>query len=503
MPPGDVIWTPWPATIRGYPDRGTAHSWTSIFEYCRDQLGVHCRVHGRKWKKSSFGAELTLKGTSVKEAFDYVWKESVEAGISLQGVPLPKVQLMVDTPREAEDEAGHEEHEERLQQPAAPEPEDVPISTGAASSSQPPGARVTFYVDLEESDVEDDANNWEELSDQEPCEGSGPAAYHEDLAGAISLAEESEATSQSVAAAALPSGPGAAGCAAAFQEPQRRAIPAWTEPVAPWLTEEDSLTQEAIKAANGLSQRQQDEVAMALRGKGPLGMETATPPEGFHLVLCTTHLKRSHQLIQALPINLVCLQRHLRLVSWVIVSFPDEDGHHDKICEFIKTHCKKAIEMGLLVFRTAIMTHWHASIAKNTAHRAAQQLKWRPNTKLALCNLDGDNLPGQQFVFLVMLEMAKFVETPVVLHCSAGDGKDQGGTCGRIVCWSTDFERVGGYDESLGPVGYQDIDLILRINDLQRKACGHRVKINRISGSDRVGEAIPNAATKRYAKGER
>jgi len=67
----DVIFTRWPCTIQGYPARGEPHSWNKIFEWCHNELGVHCRLHGRSG--GSLPAELTLRGAYAAEAFKFIW----------------------------------------------------------------------------------------------------------------------------------------------------------------------------------------------------------------------------------------------------------------------------------------------------------------------------------------------------------------------------------------------------------------------------------------------
>ena len=81
----NVLVTLWPCTIKGYPNRGEAHSWSSIFEFCRDELAVHVRLHARD--RGQLQAELTLRGENVAAAMKYVWKETRKAGINLHGVP--------------------------------------------------------------------------------------------------------------------------------------------------------------------------------------------------------------------------------------------------------------------------------------------------------------------------------------------------------------------------------------------------------------------------------
>lgn len=90
----------------------------------------------------------------------------------------------------------------------------------------------------------------------------------------------------------------------------------------------------------------------------------------------------------------------------------------------------------------------HFSKFKNAVHRDG---KGR-----ILVNLDGDNVVGPRFCEWLL---STFVEN-VVAHPWTGEWKD--GTCGRIAISRGAFRALGGYDESLSQVGFQDQDLILR-----------------------------------------
>ena len=93
--------------------------------------------------------------------------------------------------------------------------------------------------------------------------------------------------------------------------------------------------------------------------------------------------------------------------------------------------------------------------------------------------LDADNLIGPEYCKWCL----KTVTDGSWLW--AWDGDYRSGTCGRIASTRADFERLGGYDENFGPIGYQDLDLIARA-----KASGMHVHDVRRVGI--VGTAIVN-----------
>ena len=88
VPANMVIICKWPVLISDYPGKQELHSWSSIFDFCRDELAVHCKLHGRKRKGSALPGELALKGSNVNEGFKHVWAESKKAGINLSKVPM-------------------------------------------------------------------------------------------------------------------------------------------------------------------------------------------------------------------------------------------------------------------------------------------------------------------------------------------------------------------------------------------------------------------------------
>ena len=82
--------------VRGYPKKGDPRSRSSIFEWCRDQLAVHCRLHGRNARHVSLPAELTIRGCYAAEAFKHVYAETREAGINLSKVPMARLLASIE-----------------------------------------------------------------------------------------------------------------------------------------------------------------------------------------------------------------------------------------------------------------------------------------------------------------------------------------------------------------------------------------------------------------------
>ena len=79
-----------------------------------------------------------------------------------------------------------------------------------------------------------------------------------------------------------------------------------------------------------------------------------------------------------------------------------------------------------------------------------------------LVNLDCDNFTGERGASHVINHFIRNADD-IVLH----QARDLfNGSFGRISVRRTDFLAIGGYDESLLPMGYEDVDLIERLKAL-------------------------------------
>ncbi len=166
------------------------------------------------------------------------------------------------------------------------------------------------------------------------------------------------------------------------------------------------------------------------------------------LSFCQTCLGRLWQIQQTLPIN---LKHNLPLqdrVEFLVVDFGTPG-----LYEWITQHFTWALKIGYLRYlRTDKLSKWHASIAKNTSHYYARGE--------ILTNLDCDNYTGKLGGLHVIKLFEKYGKQ-TILHQWSGIHKD--GTYGRISCHRDAFLKLGGYDESFLPMGYQDHDLIMRL----------------------------------------
>jgi glycosyltransferase involved in cell wall biosynthesis len=206
------------------------------------------------------------------------------------------------------------------------------------------------------------------------------------------------------------------------------------------------------------------------------------------LSFCITCKNRIHQIRQTLPENLLANSHDQGEVEFILVDFGSSDGLQD----WLLGTFGQALDSGYLkYYYTESMTAFHCSIAKNLAHKLA--------SGQILTNLDADNFTGPRGGDYVYQSMANY-HFKAVFHQWSGVWHD--GTCGRISCRAEDFWKVGGYDESFEPAGYQDLDLLARLE----LGCGltkistpnlltrihHRLVQGRRSNR-RFARAIPNS----------
>ena len=166
------------------------------------------------------------------------------------------------------------------------------------------------------------------------------------------------------------------------------------------------------------------------------------------LSFCITCMNRLHQIKETLPQNLKDNDLFRGQVEFVVVDFSTQG-----LQEWIKSEFREELSSGYLkYYYTEELPHWHASIAKNTAHLLAQND--------ILVNLDCDNYTGYKGGWFVICQFLRYGMN-IVLHQGSGISFD--GSYGRISLWRNNFIAVGGYNESFEPSGYQDVDLMYRL----------------------------------------
>lgn len=168
------------------------------------------------------------------------------------------------------------------------------------------------------------------------------------------------------------------------------------------------------------------------------------------LSFCITCKNRLHQICQILRKSLDDNRGGQDVIEFVLVDFGSTDGLH----EWLGDNFIEDIENGYLkCYYTDELPYWHASVAKNTAHALA--------THEIVVNLDCDNFTGIRGGKFVIDNILKYGRKSCFLHQFSNQVGD--GSFGRIAVAKKTFFEMGGYDESLGPYGCEDVNLLQRL----------------------------------------
>lgn len=171
------------------------------------------------------------------------------------------------------------------------------------------------------------------------------------------------------------------------------------------------------------------------------------------LSFCITCKNRFYQIRNTLQKNLDDNRMFDFLVEFILVDFGSTDG----LREWIAENFKPDLSTGYLkYYYTDKLEYWHASIAKNTAHFLSQND--------IVVNLDCDNYTGHNGGKYVIQNFLAYKWQDIIFH--QRDEDLHNGAYGRIGVLRKHFDSIGGYDESLGPMGHQDTDLIARLSML-------------------------------------
>jgi hypothetical protein len=165
------------------------------------------------------------------------------------------------------------------------------------------------------------------------------------------------------------------------------------------------------------------------------------------IAFCTACTNRRWQLEETLGPNLKTLRSTGHFLA--LCDFNSQD----EVAGLVRGHRDRLQDGTLLYFRTEEPSSFHASVAKNTAHRLG--LRRAPDV---LFNLDADNFVTAETIALV--ERTFSSDPGALLHHWSRDWRD--GTFGRIAIGAAGWTMVGGYDESLLEMAWQDVDLLFR-----------------------------------------
>ncbi len=163
------------------------------------------------------------------------------------------------------------------------------------------------------------------------------------------------------------------------------------------------------------------------------------------LSFCITNMNRTYQLKQTLKKNLEDNKLIKDKIEFIVVDFNSNDGCKEYILENFEEELKSDY---LKFYWTDELISWHSSIAKNTVHSLANGNY--------VTNLDCDNFVGELGAEFLL----DIIDEDKIIHQSKK--KFGSGTMGRITLSKENFLKLGGYDETMFPMAYQDSDLIIR-----------------------------------------
>ena len=185
-----------------------------------------------------------------------------------------------------------------------------------------------------------------------------------------------------------------------------------------------------------------------------------------HVYLCCSCLGRWEQIQATLPVNLLLLAPYFHRVTVVVATFGEDTKFQQWALEnlgwaasqrflALATGGSYSTQRGASVMQllgaAEPLQHWHASKAKNAAHRVAAELvpPETPLSKVLFVNLDCDNVVGPNW--LPQLAAAAATSRR---RWSGGPSPairgSWGPLTGRIAVFAPQFLALGGYDQERG-----------------------------------------------------
>jgi hypothetical protein len=188
--------------------------------------------------------------------------------------------------------------------------------------------------------------------------------------------------------------------------------------------------------------------------------------KNIKLSYCTTCCDRLWQLALSLPDNLKKLNEN---EEFILVNY----GSTDNLTRYIQSSylCNKLIEENRFKYIDVLdVNKYHCPKAKNIAHRFA--------TGNFLINLDADN--SNHLINKTILNTVG--KNKALIHLWSHVTPD--GTYGKICIPKNIFYKLGGYDESLLPIAYQDNDIIERAKAMNIEIIRKPILVNAIPNTD-------------------
>ena len=158
-------------------------------------------------------------------------------------------------------------------------------------------------------------------------------------------------------------------------------------------------------------------------------------------------MNRRHHLELTLPVNLA--DNKSTATSFLILDYNSDDG----LQEYIFNNFREEIKSGKLRYR-------RYADAKYFSHSHSRNLAVRLADATYICNVDADNFTGSNFDEYLIRQ---FEQHPRVVISALSNPLNIYGAFGRMATRRADFNEVGGYDEAFEGYGFEDYDLVNRL----------------------------------------
>lgn len=164
--------------------------------------------------------------------------------------------------------------------------------------------------------------------------------------------------------------------------------------------------------------------------------------------LCTTCMNRLPHVKETIIRNILD-NRSCENIEFVLLDYNSTDGLED----YVKNNLHSYIADGSIsYYRTETPSVYSMSHSRNLAFRLAKGE--------ILCNVDADNFTGKDFASHVLELFSSQEDIFLSTHKASWVKND---VLGRIAVRNRDFMALGGYDEQMKFYGFDDYDLINRL----------------------------------------
>ena len=165
------------------------------------------------------------------------------------------------------------------------------------------------------------------------------------------------------------------------------------------------------------------------------------------LCLFTVVMNRLHHLEQTLPANI--RDNSHPSSYWLILDYSSDDGLQQYILDFFSDE-----------LRRGRLQYHRYDYAKYFSHAHSRNLAVQLANARYICNVDADNYTGKDFDKYVLQTFSHHPNT--VLSALSNTHKIYG-AFGRMAVSRENFMQVGGYDETFDGYGFEDYDLVSRM----------------------------------------